>query len=103
MMSTHQAPDPARTWADTTRPEPGPHLAIAFARERRRYQDAPDMVHQLVIRTRTHGPTSGPRRRGHVALPVDGGACDAPHTADPRQAIQLARGGRGGLAHRLDL
>jgi hypothetical protein len=45
----------------------------------------------------------GTRRRGRVPLPGDGGACDAPHAADTCQAIRLARGGRGGLAHRLDL
>jgi hypothetical protein len=61
------------------------------------------MVYQLVICTRTNWPMPGTRRSGRVSPPVDAGACDAPHAADPRQAIRLARGGRGGLAYRLDL
>src|SRR5215471_4736913 len=103
MMRTHQPQDPAWRRADTPMPQPGPHLTVPFARERRCLQDALAMVHQLVIRPRTHWPTPGTRRRGRVALPVDGRACDAPHAADTCQARGLASGGRGGLAHRLDL
>src|SRR5262249_37235672 len=75
----------------------------AFTRERRCRQDAPDMVYQLVIRAGAKRPPAGARCRGRVPLPVERGAGDAPHAADPRQAIQLPRGGRGGLTHRLDL
>ncbi len=45
MMSTHQAQDPTRRCADTTMPQPCPHLAVSFAWEGRRLQDAPDVVH----------------------------------------------------------
>src|SRR3954447_2736226 len=84
-------------------PQPCPHLAVAFAGERRRLQDAPDMVHQFVIRTGATWPSSGARRRGRMPLPIDRGARDAPHATDTCQAIRLTSGGRGGLAHRLDL
>ena len=81
----------------------GPHLAVPFTWEGRCLQDAPDVVHQLVIRTGTQGSPSGGRHHARVPLPIDGGARHAPHAADSRQAIRLVCGGRGGLAHRLDL
>jgi hypothetical protein len=61
------------------------------------------MSDQLIICTGPHGPPPGARRRGRVPLPVEGGTCHTPHTADTRQAIGLPSGGRGGLAHGLDL
>src|SRR5215471_5813352 len=103
MIGTHQAQDPTRRCADTAVAQPCPHLAVPFAWEGRRLQDAPDVVYQLGIRTRAKRPPAGAKRRALVPLPVDGGACDAPHATDTRQAIRLASGGRGGLAHRLDL
>src|SRR4029450_2236418 len=84
-------------------PPPGPDLAVPFAGEGRGRQDAPNMVHPLTPRTGAKGAPSGSQCRALVPLPVDGGACHVPHAADPRQAIRLARGGRGGRAHRLDL
>src|SRR5215831_509784 len=84
-------------------PQPGPHLTIPFAGERRRLQDTPDMVYQLVIHTGAKGPSAGVRYRALVPLPGDGRARDTPHAADSRQTIRLPSGGRGGLAHRLDL
>src|SRR5215216_6350447 len=84
-------------------PQACPHLAVPFAGERRRFQDAPNVVYQLVIRTGPNGSPAGARRRGRMPLPVERGAGHAPHAADARQAIRLGSGGRAGLAHRLDL
>src|SRR4029453_10668153 len=84
-------------------PQACPHLAVPFAGERRRFQDAPNVVYQLVIPTGPNGSPAGARRRGRMPLPVERGAGHAPHAADARQAIRLGSGGRAGLAHRLDL
>ena len=92
LVGTHQAQDPARRRADTAIPQPGPHLAVAFAGERRCLQDAPDMGHQRIICTGTHWPPPGARRTGRVPLPVEGGTCHAPHAADTRQAARRAAG-----------
>src|SRR5215470_17349129 len=103
MVRTHQAQDPARRRAETAMAQPGPHLAIAFTRERRRLQDTTDSSHQVIIRTGPQRPSPSGTRGGLAPLPVDGGACYAPHTTDTGQAIGLRGGGRDGLAHRLDL
>src|SRR5215217_8858980 len=103
LVRTHQPQDPARRRAETAMAQPGPHLAIAFAREGRRLQDTTDSSHQVIIRTGPPGPSPGARRRGFAPLPVDRGARYAPHPTDTRQAIGLRGGGRDGLAHRLDL
>jgi hypothetical protein len=103
LVSPPQAHHPARRRAETAMPQPGPDLAVPFAGEGRCLQDAPNRGHQLVIRTGAKGAPSGSPCRARVPLPGDGGACQAPHAAAPRQAIRLARGGRGGLAHRRDL
>src|SRR5262252_1415550 len=103
LVGAHQAQHPAWRRAETAMAQPCPHLTVPFAGERRRFQDTPDMVAQLVIWTGTNGPSSGARRRGRMPLPVERGAGHAPHAAEARQAIRLASGGRGGLAHRLDL
>src|SRR5204862_547803 len=43
-------------------PQACPHLAVPFAGERRRFQDAPNVVYQLVIRTGPNGSPAGARR-----------------------------------------
>src|SRR5688572_24457122 len=102
-VGTHQTQHPTGRCTDTLVPQPGPHLTVAFTGERRCLQDTPDMVHQFVIRTGTYWPPPCARLSRCVPVPVNGGAGNAPHTTDPRQAIPLATGGRDGLAHRLDL
>src|SRR4029450_6887889 len=42
----HEAQHPAWRRAETAMSQACPHLAVPFAGERRRFQDAPDMVHQ---------------------------------------------------------
>src|SRR5262249_1808664 len=103
LVRPHQAQDPARRRAETAMAQPGPYLTVAFAWEGRCRQDAPNVGHQFVVRTGTQGAATGARPRRLVPLPIDSGACDTPHAPDPRQAIGLIGGGRGGLAHRLDL
>jgi hypothetical protein len=94
---------PARRRAATVMPQPSPPLAVAFAWEGGCLQDTANVGHELVLRTGAHWPPAGARLRGRMPLPGDSSARDAPYTADASQAIRLARGGRGGLAPRLDL
>src|ERR671923_1575934 len=102
-VGTPQTQHPAGRGAYFLIAQSPPHLAVAFTRERRRLQDTPDMGHQFVIRTGAHWPPPRSRLSRRVPVPVDGRASKLPHAADARQARGLTRGGRGGLAHRLDL
>jgi hypothetical protein len=102
-VRTPHAQDPARRRAATAMAPPGPHRALAGTRARRRRHDTTARRHQGSSRTGPTRPSLAGPRRGLAPLPVDGGACEAPHTTDTRPARGLHGGGRHGRAHRLAL
>jgi hypothetical protein len=101
----HQPEHPRLTGPDPGQAQACPHLPVAFTDERRARQDAADLLGQLGVRPRRLRPTlqGHHRRLPPAARRVDRRPGDLRDAADAGQAVPPRCGGRGRLAHYLDL
>jgi hypothetical protein len=70
--------------------------------DRASLQELPDLAYHVLARHGAERPGSLSRSR-LLATTIDGRPWDAPDPGHPLQAVDLAGGGRGLVAHRLDL
>jgi len=100
-----QAQDAWLAGPDAGQAQPRPDLTLALADERRRRQDATDLLGQLGSRPRGLRPTLPSHRRRRAPGPrgVDGRARKLQHPTHPSQAVATIHGGRDGLARHRDL
>ncbi len=105
-MLPHQPQDPACRGANAAKTQAGPNLTIAFTGEGRMSQDGANVLHQHLIRTRSHGTRALPgtiRLPGPLTLGIKGRPRQAPDPTDSTPSINFLGGGRGGPAYFLDL